>query len=260
VLSILVEYGQLSAGRFAVNEKAASLSLLARCVRLRAADAACPPTRVLLGQIAESHLARRRGQLLLKRIIDVAGASFLLLALMPLLLLVGVAIRFDSPGPALFRQKRYGLNGQSIEIYKFRTMVHAGADVSGVRQAVRDDPRVTRLGALLRTTNVDELPQLLNVIRGDMSLVGPRPHPIGMKAASLPYEEYVGVYHLRHLMRPGMTGLAQSRNYRGPTVRPIQARARITADLAYVTRFNLAWDFAIALRTVISELKRCKGL
>ena len=256
----VLEYGQLSARGLAVNESVASVTLVARCVRLHAADVACPPTRVLLGHIAENHLKRRRGQLLLKRVIDVAGASFLLLALMPLLVLVGVAIRFDSPGPALFRQKRYGLNGKTIEVYKFRTMAHEGADVSGAMQAVQKDPRVTRLGALLRTTNVDELPQLLNVIRGDMSLVGPRPHAIRMKAANQLYEEFVGVYHVRHLIRPGITGLAQSRNYRGPTVRPSHARARITADLAYVTRFNLAWDFAIAFRTVISELKRCKGL
>jgi lipopolysaccharide/colanic/teichoic acid biosynthesis glycosyltransferase len=132
-------------------------------------------------------------------------------------------------------------------------------DATGVAQTVKNDPRITRIGAVLRRTNVDELPQLINVLKGDMSLVGPRCHAIGMLAAGRLYEELVPHYHLRHRMRPGITGLAQMRGLRGPTDRSDKARARIVSDLYYVDNFSVWLDIKIMIGTVISELRGGKG-
>jgi len=168
-------------------------------------------------------------------------------------------IRLDSRGPALFRQTRWGRNGIKIEVLKFRTMRSEMCDQSGVNQTTENDPRLTRVGRILRKTNLDELPQLLNVVRGDMSLVGPRCHAVNMLAAGQLYEQLVPAYHLRHAVRPGITGLAQMRGLRGPTVRPSKARARIACDLHYVENFSLWLDTKIILRTVINELKGGAG-
>jgi polysaccharide biosynthesis protein PslA len=124
---------------------------------------------------------------------------------------------------------------------------------------VKNDPRVTRVGAFLRRSNIDELPQLLNVLKGDMSVVGPRCHAIGMRAGGMLYEELVPEYHHRHAMRPGITGLAQMRGLRGPTDRPAKARARIASDLHYVENFSLLMDIRIIIGTLISELNGGKG-
>jgi len=128
-----------------------------------------------------------------------------------------------------------------------------------VKQTVKNDPRITRLGAFLRKTNLDEIPQLYNVLRGDMSLVGPRCHAIGMLASGVLYEELVPEYHRRHVMRPGLTGLAQMRGLRGPTDRPSKARARIHADLYYVENFSFMFDLMILVGTLRSELTRGQG-
>ncbi|MFB9912239.1 sugar transferase [Rhizobium paknamense] len=197
---------------------------------------------------------RRPGDLWAKRALDILVAFLALLALLPLLLLIALLIRLDSPGPALFRQVRWGKDQTKIRIYKFRTMYVDCCDPSGVRQTVAQDPRVTRLGALLRRTNIDELPQLLNVLLGDMSLVGPRCHAIGMLAAGVPYETLVPDYHRRHAMRPGITGLAQMRGLRGPTDRAARARARIASDLYYVENFSFWLDLKIILGTLKAEL------
>jgi lipopolysaccharide/colanic/teichoic acid biosynthesis glycosyltransferase len=127
-------------------------------------------------------------------------------------------------------------------------------DSSGVQQTVAGDARITRVGAFLRKTSVDELPQLFNVLKGDMSLVGPRCHAVGMKAAGMLYEELVPHYHWRHLMRPGITGLAQMRGWRGPTDTITKSRARINADLRYVENFSLWLDIKIIFGTIINEL------
>lgn len=203
--------------------------------------------------------AFHRSQFAVKRIIDIAGASVALVALAPVLLTVAALVKLDSPGPVLFSQIRWGMNGRKIRIYKFRSMRTELGDVTGVAQTVKNDPRVTRIGSVLRRTNIDELPQLINVLKGEMSLVGPRCHAIGMLAAGRPYEDLVPDYHTRHVMRPGITGLAQIRGLRGPTDRSDKARARILCDVYYVENFSIWLDIKIMVGTVISELRGGKG-
>lgn len=202
---------------------------------------------------------RHQRQMFLKRIMDVAFALLALLVLLPLLLTVALMIRLDSPGPVLFRQTRWGRNCRPIKVYKFRSMRADLGDLTGVSQTVRDDPRITKVGAIIRRTNIDELPQLLNVLRGDMSLVGPRCHAIGMLAAGIPYEDLVPEYHRRHAVRPGMTGLAQMRGLRGPTARPGKARARIACDLYYIDNFSIWLDLRIIAGTFLAELRGGHG-
>lgn len=187
-------------------------------------------------------------------------ASLALLVLSPLLIVLAVLVMSDTPGPAFFVQERWGRRGKKIRVLKFRTMYADDGDAAGTIQAAPNDPRVTRLGRLLRRTNMDELPQLVNVLRGDMSLIGPRCHAIGMLGGGMPYEELVPEYHLRHEMRPGITGLAQASGYRGPTVDPERARSRIELDLFYVRRFSLWLDLKIAVRTIASEWRGGTGL
>ena len=198
-------------------------------------------------------------QLAVKRAIDIAGSAVALVILAPVLLLIAAAIRMESAGPSLFIQRRWGKGGRVINVLKFRTMYSHLCDVSGVAQTQSSDPRVTRVGSFLRRSNLDELPQLWNILVGDMSIVGPRCHAIGMKAAGVLYEELVPEYHTRHRMRPGLTGLAQVRGLRGPTDRPSRARARIAADLHYVRNFSVVMDLKIISGTVIREIKGGTG-
>jgi len=195
----------------------------------------------------------------LKRLIDIIIASVALLVLSPVLLLVALLIRLDSPGPAIFTQVRWGKGCSKIRVFKFRSMTENLGDASGVVQTIKDDPRITRIGAIIRKTNIDELPQLLNVLKGDMSLVGPRCHAIGMLAAGIPYEDLVPNYHERHKVKPGMTGLAQMRGLRGPTDRPGIARARIASDLFYIQNFSVWLDLRIMFGTILAELRGGKG-
>ncbi|MCV9966019.1 sugar transferase [Pararhizobium sp. BT-229] len=199
-------------------------------------------------------------QLALKRFIDISGSLFGLLVLAPVILCIAVLIKMESKGPVFFRQLRTGLNEAPFEILKFRSMYTDLCDLSGVRQTVDNDPRITPLGRVLRKTNLDELPQLWNVLIGDMSLVGPRPHVPDMLAAGRSYNELVQGYEYRHLMRPGLTGLAQARGLRGPTGHRWMAIRRIVCDVEYVRQFSLLLDIKIIIRTVINELKGGTGL
>jgi len=186
----------------------------------------------------------------LKRLMDVIGAGAALLFLAPLLLAIAVAIKVTSPGPILFTQDRYGYRGRRLRIYKFRTMHTHLTDRSGVRQTTAGDPRITAIGRVLRSTSLDELPQLINVLIGDMSLVGPRPHVPGMLAAGVLYEELVPYYRQRHAIRPGITGLAQVNGCRGSTAEASAAIARIDYDLEYMETWSLWSDLKIILRTI----------
>lgn len=194
-----------------------------------------------------------------KRLFDIAFSLMILLVLLPVMLLIAVAVRIDSPGPAIFRQSRIGKGQRPIRIYKFRTMRHELCDHTGVVQTTANDPRITRLGAFLRKTNLDELPQFLNVLLGDMSVVGPRCHAIGMLAAGVPYEQLVPEYHLRHTVRPGITGLAQVRGWRGPTSDRVHAKARILCDLHYIENYSFLMDLRIILATLKNEVRGGTG-
>ncbi|MBN9050307.1 MAG: exopolysaccharide biosynthesis polyprenyl glycosylphosphotransferase [Rhizobiales bacterium] len=189
-----------------------------------------------------------------KRLFDVTSATCALIILSPLLAAIGIAIKLTSPGPIFFTQNRYGHLNQRFRIYKFRTMhVHLG-DAFGVKQTIANDPRVTSIGRFLRRTSLDELPQLINVVTGDMSLVGPRPHVPGMQAASTLYENLVPYYFQRHTIKPGITGLAQVSGCRGSTASADQAISRVDYDLDYIERWSLWLDVKIIWWTIRHEL------
>jgi len=197
---------------------------------------------------------------LCKRAFDVVCAGLALVILSPLLLAVAVAIKATSRGPVLFTQYRYGRMNKRFRIFKFRTMHVQMSDKSGVTQTVGDDPRVTLVGRILRRTSIDELPQLINVLIGDMSLVGPRPHVPGMKAASVRYEDLVPYYFQRHNIRPGITGLAQVNGCRGSTALAAAAVSRVDYDLEYIECWSLWLDIKIILRTVRHEFFSGTGI
>ena len=183
------------------------------------------------------------------RMLDVTGAALGLLLLAPLLVLLALVIRLDSPGPVLFRQTRKGLNGQVFRIYKFRTM-RVLEDGAVVRQATRGDARVTRIGRILRSTSLDELPQLLNVLSGEMALVGPRPHALAHDEF---YSREISGYDQRFRVKPGITGWAQVNGARGETPTLDHMRLRIELDLWYVQHKSIALDLTILARTVVAE-------
>jgi lipopolysaccharide/colanic/teichoic acid biosynthesis glycosyltransferase len=182
----------------------------------------------------------------LKRLMDIAGASAGLLLLAPFLLLVALLIRLESPGPALFRQRRIGRGGVPFQIYKFRSMTVV-EDGAVVVQASADDCRKTRLGDFLRRSCIDELPQLLNVLRGEMSLIGPRPHAAAHDAY---YGSAILEYGSRHLVRPGIAGLAQVCGLRGATPTVECMAARVAKDLEYIDGWTLSSDVKILLQAV----------
>jgi Undecaprenyl-phosphate glucose phosphotransferase len=185
-----------------------------------------------------------------KSIEDRALGLLILTLISPLLIAIAVLVRLDSPGPVLFRQKRYGFNNQLIEVFKFRTMYQELSDAKGECLTQRNDPRITRVGAFLRRTSLDELPQFLNVVRGDMSIVGPRPHALSAKAGALLYPEAVKYYDARHRMKPGITGWAQVNGWRGETNTVEQIRKRVEHDLYYIENWSIAFDLRIIARTV----------
>jgi len=188
-------------------------------------------------------------------------ATLGLLVLSPGLIAIALAIKLTSRGPILFRQRRYGLNNKIFVIYKFRTMYVDEADETGVEQTRYSDRRVTPVGRVLRRFSLDEFPQLFNAARGDMSLVGPRPHVPGMLAAGVPYEILVPNYFERHRMKPGITGLAQARGLRGSTADVELAKARIDLDLKYIQNWSLTLDLRIIIETVWREfLKAGNGI
>ena len=184
-----------------------------------------------------------------KRVFDIVLASALLLFLWPLLTLVAVAIRLESQGPVFFRQVRVGQGNRQFRIFKFRSMRVEKSDEAGVVSTQRDDDRVTRVGRFIRRTSIDELPQILNVLRGEMSMVGPRPHALGSLAGDRLFWEVTNLYWLRHALKPGITGLAQIRGLRGATEQQEDLEKRLRCDLEYLSNWSLWLDFVILMRT-----------
>jgi Undecaprenyl-phosphate glucose phosphotransferase len=185
---------------------------------------------------------------LAKTTFDRVVASFALLLFAPLMLLCAVLIKISSPGPVLFRQVRVGYRNKEFNVFKFRTM-HFD-DCNSGRLTVRDDPRIFGVGRIFRKLSLDELPQLFNVIRGDMSLVGPRPHMPEARAAGVFYHHAVPGYAARHRVKPGITGLAQVSGWRGPTVTIAQIENRVAADIEYINKWSLGLDIKILVKTV----------
>ncbi len=187
---------------------------------------------------------------MIKRIFDIAFAAATLFVLLPLFILTALAIKLDSPGPVFFRQPRIGRQNQLFQIYKFRSMRAELSDAGGLRSTARDDDRITRVGRVIRSTSIDELPQLINVLIGDMSIVGPRPHAVHSMAQDKLFWEVDPSYWHRHACKPGITGLAQVRGHRGATAREQDLRNRLAADLEYLNQWSIWLDMAILVRTL----------
>ena len=193
-----------------------------------------------------------RAEQVSKRAMDIAGSLLCLLILSPLMLLAALAIKLDSKGPVLFRQRRNGFNAKQFVIFKFRTM-SVMEDGAAITQARRSDPRVTTVGKVLRRSSIDELPQLFNVLRGDMSLVGPRPHAL---AHDDQYGDLLADYAFRHHVKPGITGWAQVNGYRGETARVEQMKGRVDCDLWYINNWSLLLDIRVVLLTCFELVRR----
>lgn len=191
-----------------------------------------------------------------KRLFDVVFSTLALLAFLPVGLVIAVLIKLESPGPVLFTQLRHGLGRQLFRVYKFRSMTHApDAAGEGIRLTERGDSRVTRLGAFLRRTSLDEFPQFFNVLLGQMSVVGPRPHPPGVKAGDRIYEEVVDAFAERYKVSPGITGWAQINGYRGNTFTEEDLTGRFAYDIEYIQNWSLELDVWIVLKTAFGGFK-----
>jgi polysaccharide biosynthesis protein PslA len=189
---------------------------------------------------------------IIKRAEDIVVALLLLAALAVPMLIIGIIIRLSSNGQALFLQERIGLHGRHFVLLKFRTMYLSAESTVGWHQARRGDPRVTPFGAFLRRTSLDELPQLFNVVAGSMSMVGPRPHAPGSCAAGCPFERVTLRYAARHCVKPGMTGLAQVRGWRGETDTEEKLLRRLDSDLEYIATRSTGGDLMILCRTTVA--------
>jgi Undecaprenyl-phosphate glucose phosphotransferase len=185
---------------------------------------------------------------------DRVVGALALIALVPVMLVTALAIRLDSKGPILFKQKRYGLNNELVEVYKFRSMYADKADQNASRLVTKGDPRVTRVGRFIRKTSIDELPQLFNVLQGQLSLVGPRPHALQAKAADSLYQDVVEGYFARHKVKPGLTGWAQINGWRGETDTREKIERRVEHDLYYIENWSVLFDLWILLRTPFALL------
>ena len=249
------------------------LSDIDRIMRLRAAlrtvladiymgsevlDLACPTGQMdRLGPNPVVKIARQPltgWQALQKAALDRVLATVLLVAVAPVLALIALAIRLDSPGPILFRQPRLGFKSAMFSMLKFRTMYHHMADMNADQQTTRNDRRITRVGHILRQLSLDELPQLINVLRGEMSLIGPRPHAPNTKADGQLFHDVVADYALRHRVKPGMTGWAQVNGWRGETRTREQIEQRVAHDLHYIENWSMLFDIKIIVLTVLREV------
>ncbi|WP_419759693.1 exopolysaccharide biosynthesis polyprenyl glycosylphosphotransferase [Acidisoma sp.] len=195
-----------------------------------------------------------QAQAVSKRVVDIALGLLLLFLLLPVLIVIAAAVKLDSPGPVLFRQPRLGFNDRPFTVLKFRSMFSNAADLMAARQTSRHDPRVTRVGKWLRKLSLDELPQLFNVLAGDMSLVGPRPHAPHTRAGGQLLKDAMAEYVIRHQVRPGITGWAQVNGARGELVTMDDLRRRVTYDLEYIQKWSVWFDLRIISMTVLREV------
>lgn len=202
--------------------------------------------RTLVVSAGPLHLRQR----IVKRMLDIVLSATALLVLLPLLIGVAIAIRLESPGPILFRQQRIGRDNTLFMMLKFRSMYHDKSDATASVLTSRSDSRVTRIGQFIRRNSIDELPQLINVLLGDMSMVGPRPHALSARAAERLYWEIDPRYRHRHAVKPGVTGLAQVRGFRGATVLTKDLTNRLASDLEYLRDWSLSKDLWILFRTI----------
>ena len=187
-----------------------------------------------------------------KAIFDRVVGAAMLVVLAPVMLGLAIAVRLTSPGPILFRQKRLGFNNETIEVYKFRSMYADQSDFTASKQVTRGDPRVTPLGRFIRRTSLDELPQLFNVLKGELSLVGPRPHAVQAKTSTTLYDQVVDGYFARHKVKPGITGWAQVNGWRGETDTDEKIQRRVDHDLYYIENWSILFDVQIMLATPLS--------
>ena len=212
--------------------------------------------RTAWSRVADMPLARVSGisdderKALVKRVQDLVIGVTALIVFSPVMLAVAIAIKLDSPGPVFFRQRRHGFNNEAIRVWKFRSMYTHMTDHTAQQQVTKGDPRVTRVGRFIRKTSIDELPQLFNVIKGEMSLVGPRPHAIGMKTGPDESARLVAEYAWRHRMKPGVTGWAAIKGSRGPLDHADDVRRRIALDVEYIERQSLWLDLYILAMTI----------
>ena len=188
-------------------------------------------------------------RLLLKAVEDKVLSIVILIMISPILLLVAIAVKLDSPGPVFFRQNRAGWSGKSFRIWKFRSMYVHQEEAGKLKQAEKNDSRITRVGAFIRKTSLDELPQIFNVLTGNMSLVGPRPHAV---QHDVEYSQRIFDYFARHHIKPGITGLAQVRGLRGETIDIDQMVQRIESDIEYINNWSIWLDITIILRTAFA--------
>jgi Undecaprenyl-phosphate glucose phosphotransferase len=197
---------------------------------------------------------------LTKAVFDRVVGALALIALSPVMLATAIAIKLDSRGPVLFRQRRYGFNDELIEVFKFRSMYAEQSDANAAKLVTKGDPRVTRVGRFIRKTSIDELPQLFNVVfKGDLSLVGPRPHAVHAKAANALYQDVVDGYSARHRVKPGITGWAQINGWRGETDTPEKIQRRVECDLEYIERWSPFFDLYILAMTPVTLLTKSEN-
>ncbi len=193
----------------------------------------------------------------MKWVFDKVVGTLALIALSPVMLATAIAVKLDSKGPVLFRQKRFGFNNELIEVFKFRSMYTDMSDAGAAKLVTKDDPRVTRVGRFIRKTSLDELPQLFNVVfKGNLSLVGPRPHAVQAKAAEKLYDDVVDGYFARHRVKPGITGWAQVNGWRGETDTPEKIQRRVEHDLYYIENWSVMFDITILAMTPVSLLSK----
>ena len=241
----------------AIDAAIRTASICAVDIRLAAEPAAAAFLRRPLTRVADMPLLNvddipiSGRSAVLKRLADIAVASAVILAILPVLALIAVAIKLDSPGPVLFRQPRRGFGNRVFMVCKFRTMHTAAADLGAAQQTRRRDPRVTAVGQFLRRHSFDELPQLFNVLLGDMSLVGPRPHALATTAGGIALDEALATYAARHRVKPGITGWAQVNGWRGELDTQEKLARRVECDLWYIENWSLLLDLKILARTFL---------